>query len=90
MAGRSWSSRPATPFTIDFDIPPQPNARRYLVEVVDASGRIRTKDAVTAEAARDTQHLLFPGGSLPPGRYSLEVHAEPAGSPATALSFVVR
>ena len=78
------------PFTIDFDVPPQPNARRYVVEVVDASGRVRAKDVVTAEAARDTQHLLFPGGSLRPGRYSLEVHAEPAGSPATSWSFVVR
>ena len=78
------------PFTIDFDIPPQPNARSYVVEVVDESHRVRAKDVVTADAARDTQHLLFPGGSLQPGRYSLEVHAEPAGSPATVWSFVVR
>jgi hypothetical protein len=78
------------PFTIDFDIPPQPNAERYAVQVVDAAGRVRAKDVVTAAAARDTQHLLFPGGSLQPGRYSLEVHAEPPGAPATAWSFTVR
>ena len=78
------------PFTIDFDIPPQPNARSYVVEVVDEARRVRAKDVVTAGAARDTQHLLFPGGSLQPGRYSLEVHAEPAGTPATVWSFIVR
>jgi putative zinc finger protein len=78
------------PFTIDFEIPPQPNARRYVVQVVDAAGKVRSKDVVSAEAARNTQHLLVPGGSLPPGRYSLEVHAEPAGSPATVTSFIVR
>jgi hypothetical protein len=78
------------PFTIDFDIQPQPGARRYLVEVVDAAGKVRWKDAVSADAARDTQHVLFPGGSLPPGQYSLEIHAEPAGSPATAWPFIVR
>jgi hypothetical protein len=78
------------PFNIDFDIAPQPNARRYLVQVVDGSGSVRAKDVVTADAARDTQHLFFPGGSLPPGHYSLEVRVEPAGSPATTWSFTVR
>ena len=78
------------PLTVEFEIPPQPNARSYVVEVVDESHRVRAKDAVTADAARDTQHLLFPGGSLQPGRYSLEVHAEPAGAPATVWSFIVR
>ena len=78
------------PFTIDFDIPPQPNAQRYVVKVVDTSGRVRATGVVTTAAAAETQHLLFPGGSLQPGRYSLEVHAEPAGAPASVLSFVVR
>ncbi|HEX7192431.1 MAG TPA: zf-HC2 domain-containing protein [Thermoanaerobaculia bacterium] len=78
------------PFTIDFDIAPQPDARRFVVEVVDGSGRVRAKDVVAAEAAGETQHLQFPGRSLQPGHYSLEVHAEPAGPPATAWSFVVR
>jgi len=77
------------PFTIYFEIPPQPNARRYLVEVVDASRRVLAKDSVAAAAAGEGQYLSFPGG-LKPGRYSLEVHAEPAGSPGTVWSFIVR
>ena len=78
------------PFTIDFDIPPQPQARRYVVQVIDSGRRVRASDVVAAGAARDTQHLLVPGGSLPPGRYMLEVRAEPAGAPVTTWSFVVR
>ncbi|HEY2322183.1 MAG TPA: zf-HC2 domain-containing protein [Thermoanaerobaculia bacterium] len=77
------------PFTLYFEIPPQPKAQRYLVEARDASGRICAKDVVTAAAAGEGQYLSFPGG-LSPGRYSLEVHAEPAGSPVPAWSFVVR
>lgn len=81
----------SAPFTIDFEIPPQPDARRYVVEVADAGGRVRAHDSIPADAARDTQHFQFPGGSLPPGKYSLRVHAEPAaGVPVTAWSFVVR
>lgn len=78
------------PFTIGFDIPPQPSARRYVVELFDTAKRVRASDVVTAGAAGDTQHLLFPGGSLQPGRYLLEVHAEPAGPPVVTLSFIVR
>lgn len=78
------------PFAIDFDIPPQQGAERYVVRVVDADGEVFTTAVVNADAARDTQHLLVPGGALHPGKYSLEVHSEPAGPPATAWSFAVR
>jgi len=78
------------PFTVGFDIPPQPGARRYVIEVADAAGQVHAADAVTAEAARNTQQVQFPGGSLPPGKYSIRVHAEPVEVPVTAWSFVVR
>jgi hypothetical protein len=78
------------PFTIDFDVPPQPNAQRYVVQVADAAGKLQTSQTVSAEAARDTQHLFFPGGSLGPGTYSLKILAEPAGPQPTTWPFVVR
>jgi hypothetical protein len=78
------------PFTIEFEIQPQTGATQYIVEVVGAGGKVWSRDVVPAKSAGDTQHRVFPGGSLPPGRYQLEVHAEPAGSPATTWSFVVR
>jgi hypothetical protein len=97
LAGSRGSEEPiviaagSAPFTIELDIPPQPDARRYVVEVVDAAGRVHAHDSVPAEAASNTQHLQFPGGSLPPGKYSVRVHAEPAaGAPVTVRSFVVR
>lgn len=77
-------------FTIDFDVPPQPNAQRYVVEVADAAGKPLATEFVTADAARDTQHLFFPGGSLRPGTYSLKILAEPAGPQPTEWPFVVR
>jgi hypothetical protein len=80
----------ATPFTIEFEIQPQPGARQYVVKVIDAGRKAWLRDVVSAKSAGDTQHRDFPGGSLPPGHYQLEVHAEPAGSPATTWSFVVR
>ena len=78
------------PFTLEFEIPPQPGASQYVVKVIDAGRKVWLRDVVPAKSAGDTQHRVFPGGSLPPGHYQLEVHAEPAGSPATTWSFVVR
>ena len=78
------------PFTIDFDVPPQPNAQRYVVQVVDARGDVQAAEVVSSESARDTQHLFFPSGSLPPGRYTLKVLTEPAGPHSTKWPFVVR
>ena len=80
----------ARPFMIDFDVVPQANAERYVVRVLDDAGRVRSSLIVTPDAARDTQHLFFPPGALKPGRYSLEIRAEPAEQPPTAWSFVVR
>lgn len=85
-AGHSAS----TAFTVDFEIPPQQGAQKYVVQLVDSAGRVHSSYSVAADAAVDAQHLLCPAGSLPPGRYQIEVHAEPAGSPVQAWSFVVR
>jgi len=77
-------------FTLDFDIAPRPNAKRYVVEVVDAAGRARMREGMTTERAGETVHLLVPAGSLPPGRYSLRARSEPAGAPDSVWSFTVR
>ena len=80
----------STAFTVDFEIPPQPGAEKYVVRLVDAARRIHASYSVAAAAAAETQHLLCPAGSLPAGRYQIEVLAQPAGSPVQAWSFVVR
>ena len=78
------------PFTLDFDIAPRPNAKRYVLEVIDAAGRVRTRETMTPERAGETVHLLVPAGSLPSGRYSLRARSEPAGAPDSVWSFTVR
>jgi hypothetical protein len=77
-------------FTVDFDIPPQRGAHDYVVRLVDSAGSVHSSYGIASDAAAERQHLLCPAGSLPPGRYQLEVRAEPAGSPVEAWSFVVR
>jgi hypothetical protein len=77
------------PFTLDFDVVPPPNARTY-VEVVDAAGSVRIREAITPERLRDTVHLFVPAGSLPPGHYSLRARYEPAVAPDSVWSFTVR
>jgi putative zinc finger protein len=89
-AGAAATSSGSRPFVVDFDIPPQPNAQRYAVRVLDSAGNVKSSAAVPASAAQDTQHLLVPAGALPPGRYALEIRAEPAEAPASTSSFVVR
>jgi len=80
----------ARPFAIEFEIPPQPGASQYVVEVIDAGRKVWSRDVVPAKSAAEVQHVVFPGGLLPSGHYQVEVHAEPAGSPAATWSFVVR
>ncbi|HEY2829852.1 MAG TPA: zf-HC2 domain-containing protein [Thermoanaerobaculia bacterium] len=77
-------------FTIDFDIPPQRGAQKYVVRLVDSAGSVHSSYGIAADSAAERQHLLCPAGSLPPGRYQLEVRAGPAESPVEAWSFVVR
>ena len=96
LTGTTRSAQEATTvsasrsFVLAFDVPPQTGARRYVVRVVDDAGKVVATSTVTPEGARDTQQLFVPAGSLSPGRYSLEIHPEPARSPATALPFLVR
>lgn len=77
-------------FTLNFAIPPERGAHDYVIEIVDSAGRVHSSYSVAAEAAAEMQHLFCPAGSLPPGRYQLKVLAQPAASPVTAGSFVVR
>jgi hypothetical protein len=72
-------------FTLDFDVPPHGNA----AEVVDPTGRVRIHVKVPAETA-ETVHLSIPAGYLSPGKYSLRVLTEPAGSSDSGRSFTVR
>jgi hypothetical protein len=72
-------------FTLDFDVPPHGNA----AEVVDPTGRVRIHVKVPAETA-ETVHLSIPAGYLSPGKYSLRVLTEPAGSSVSCGSFTVR
>jgi putative zinc finger protein len=75
---------------LDFDV--TPNARSYVAEVVDASGHVRIHESIPAERVSDdgTVHLSIPAGFLTPGKYSLRVLTEPAGSPDSGRSFTVR
>lgn len=77
------------PFTIDFDVPPQPDAHGYVIRVVDVSGKLRLAARIPAGVASETQHLFFPAGSLKAGLYSIEVQDDPPRSPATKWSFEV-
>jgi len=85
-----FEAKASEAFTLDFDIPPQPNAQRYVVEIVDASKRVRMSEPVTLARAQDVVYLLVPAGALSPGRYQLRIRTEPAGAPDLVSSFKVR
>lgn len=78
------------PFSLDFEIPPSPNAQQYKVTIADEARRPLVTRTISRDDARNTVHILIPGGCLPPGRYSLTARAEPpAARAASPLSFVV-
>ncbi|HEY6139752.1 MAG TPA: zf-HC2 domain-containing protein [Thermoanaerobaculia bacterium] len=56
------------PYTLEFVIPPQ-----YKYAVVDAHGKVWIKGQATAEEAKKPIDVYIPGGTLPPGDYSLLV-----------------
>jgi len=77
------------PFTLAFDLPDELSAGgRCSVAIADASGRNVFTEVLPVTRGQAVQMPLA-GGVLAPGRYSLIVNAEPAGSPRT-VSFDVQ
>jgi hypothetical protein len=77
-------------FSLDFEIPPSPNAERYAVAVTNEAHHPLLTRTVSRADALNTVRLLIPAGSLPPGRYSLTARPEPAShAPVPEWSFVV-
>jgi hypothetical protein len=59
-------------FTLDVDMPGN-SSDGYLCQVRDQSGRVYLSQPISSEAAKDSVHLLFPGGSMSAGSYTLLV-----------------
>ena len=78
------------PFGLYIDVPPRPNATRYVVTIFDGAGHVRISQPVTLEQARESVQLLIPGGLLAPGHYSVRARSEPVQPPDSEWSFVVR
>jgi hypothetical protein len=88
--GEEKTASAKTNLALAVDIEPRAGATGYLLEVVDTHGVTRLRYHASAEEAKETVKLLPPGGKLPPGHYTLNVKAEPAGQPVSSQSFVVQ
>lgn len=101
--GQSQSDEPASilvtvsrdsPVQVAFDIPPA-DYDSYSVEVFAESGPRKFFSVVPAGEAKDTVQILFPVGSLVPGRYHVVIQGIPAADsnarvPVAKYSFEVR
>jgi hypothetical protein len=61
------------PYTLEFVIPPSQPSPLYKYGVVDAHGKVWIKGQATAEEVKNPIDVYIPGGTLPPGDYSLLV-----------------
>ena len=77
------------PFTLEFDIAPEPPSPRYTCTIVDPSGKPKFSVAVTAAQAREAVQLQVPGGLLTPGEYQLTVTGT-GGVPINQMGFRVQ
>lgn len=72
--------RDATYYTIYMDLPAS-SAAVYFCEIRDAAGTLRDALTVPQSETTDTLNLLLNTARIPPGDYTLIVHASP-GSPS--------
>jgi len=58
-------------FGLDFDFTPSRSFDSYLWQLQDESGRAVLQDRISGSSANKEAHLVVPGGSVRPGKYSL-------------------
>lgn len=88
--GEEKTASVKTNLALAVDIETRNGATGYLLEVVDAGAVTHIRYLASPEEAKETVTLLPPGGKLPPGHYTLNVKAEPAGQQVSSQSFVVQ
>jgi hypothetical protein len=65
--------RPAQPFSLYFDIPPDGHYSSYVCELQNAAGQVEFSLNISAEQAKNAVQLLIPSSSLGPGKHVLVV-----------------
>jgi len=77
-AAKSFVIQQNQPVILEVDIPPSPFSS-FLCQIQDAAGHSVYDGSVSVADARQSVHLIVPGGALRPGTYSLRVLGQKAG-----------
>jgi hypothetical protein len=64
---------PSEPVALFVDIPPQPRASQYRIEIRDSAGRATVSLPVSADEARDTVTVYVPPRRLQSGSYTVVI-----------------
>lgn len=64
---------PSEPIALFIDIPPQPPASQYRIEIRDSAGRAAVSLPVSADEARDTVTVYVPSRRLQSGSYTVVI-----------------
>ena len=87
-AVQAFQAPPGRPFSLFFDIPPQPSFSSYRCDVQKVGGADKLSVKVSSQQAQETVQVLVPESLLEEGDYVLVVRGE--GSSAAGAQEVVR
>jgi hypothetical protein len=68
-----FTVQPGQPFSLDIDVPPQPQFPMYNLEIDGENGAPQFTVPVSAQEARKTVQLLVPPSTLAGGQYTLVI-----------------